>query len=195
MLLVAAELMQRVAPTTIFLWLFFVGVWHFLPSYFYSHMHTTKGYIWRGGVPGVLGVKRCFVLEILWNQTTFHSSYVWNSLVISAMTKVHLSRARISPQNAILMDQLIIIEERDSLNGTDVFHVRIFFYQARKYQGPARSHSQAMLLCQSWSCHWNMHKALMSLTGDKVFTRKHYVHTSHTVQFWSIKILFDGSHS
>lgn len=46
MLLVAAELMLRVAPTTIFS-LFF---WHFLPSRIYGHMLTTKGYILGVGV-------------------------------------------------------------------------------------------------------------------------------------------------
>lgn len=65
MLLVAAELMLRVAPTTIFLHLFFVGVWRFLPSRFYGHMLRTKGYILGGGVPGVLGVKGCFVSGIM----------------------------------------------------------------------------------------------------------------------------------
>lgn len=68
MLLVAAELMLRVAPTTIFLLLFFFfppGVWRFLPSRFCGHMLTTKDYILGGGVPGVLGVKGCFVSGIM----------------------------------------------------------------------------------------------------------------------------------
>lgn len=156
MLLVAAELMQRVAPTTIFLLLFFVGVWHFLPSYFYSHMHTTKGYIWRGGVPGVLGVKRCFVLGILWNQTShisFRSGYVWILAVVFALTLVHFVERLV--QKFTFNVSVDCKWKRDSLNVTDVTHMCTLFYHAWKYQGLLLFSSVPCVIITSCLHKWN----------------------------------------
>lgn len=156
MLLVAAELMQRVAPTTIFLLLFFVGVWHFLPSYFYSHMHTTKGYIWRGGVPGVLGVKRCFVLGILLNQTShisFRSGYVWILAVVFALTLVHFVERLV--RKFTFNVSVDCKWKRDSLNVTDVAHMCTLFYQAWKYQGLLLFSSVLCVIITSRLHKWN----------------------------------------
>lgn len=136
MLLVAAELMQRVAPTTIFLLLF---LW--VSGISYRAISTVtctqqKATSEGGGVPGVLGVKRCFVLGILWNQTShisFRSGYVWILAVVFAITLVHFVERLVRKFTFNVSVDCKL--KRDSLNVTDVAHMCTLFYQAWKYQG------------------------------------------------------------